>query len=107
MREGLELPARIKNAPSMPFGLQLYYTAFFELSSCRQASMGVGPISWLAVQDYGLALGLDEDQIEDLHFFVRKLDNEYIRVENTKMKTKIGGSSGGRGGVGRGVRAPN
>lgn len=91
MRDGLPLPQRIQNAPSLAFGMQLYYGAFFELSTCRQASMSLGPIPWTAIKDYAIAHELDEEQTEDLFHFVRVLDNEYLRRENAKARSKTGG----------------
>lgn len=84
MRDGQPLPQRIQNAPSMAFGMHLYFNAFLELSSCRQMGMALGPIPWTAVNDYALYMDLDEDQHEDLHFFVRELDNEYVKYQSKK-----------------------
>lgn len=88
MREGTPLPQRIQNAPQLAFGMQMYFSAFMDLTSCRQIGMSLGPIPWTAVNDYALYLGLDEEQSEDLHLFVRALDNEYMSHHNKKSAKK-------------------
>lgn len=89
MREDRPLPQRIQNAPQLAFGMQLYFDAFLELSSCRQIGQALGPIPWTAINDYAIYLGLDEDQQEDMHHFVRELDNEYVRHESKKASASI------------------
>lgn len=86
MREGSPLPQRIQNAPQLAFGMQMYFTAFLDLTSCRQLGMTLGPIPWTAVNDYAIDLGLDEESTEDLHHFVRAMDNVYVSHHSKKVK---------------------
>jgi len=78
MRERLPLPAKIREAPSLFQGLELYYDAFLELSSCRFTGFALGPIPWTAMRDYAEAFELDEEQKDDLFYFVRAMDVAYL-----------------------------
>jgi hypothetical protein len=72
------IPKKFAEAPDIPLGLDMYLEAFWDLSSCRSAGWGVGPIPWTAILDYAHAYGLDPEQTEDLVYYVRVLDKAYI-----------------------------
>lgn len=78
MRSGDPIPDRIQNAPTLAPGLYLYYLAFQELSTCRSAGFGVGPIPWMAIDRWAVAAELDMEQREDLFYFVHRMDQAYI-----------------------------
>ncbi len=40
--------------------------------------MGVGPVPWTAVQEYGTMQGLGQDQLEALHYHVARMDEAYL-----------------------------
>jgi len=88
MRERLPLPDRIANAPQMYLGLELYYDAFWELGSCRALGWSVGPIPWVAINDYAVAFDLDEEQRETLSYMVRVLDQAYLGYHAPKPAGK-------------------
>jgi hypothetical protein len=88
MRERLPFPERIANAPRLQIGLELYYEAFWELGSCRAFGMSLGPIPWTAIQDYARAFDLDEKQREDLVYYVRVMDLEYLKFHAPKKPAK-------------------
>lgn len=79
LREKVPLPERIQNAPSLAWGLELYYSAFMDLMSSRMFGMNVGPIWWQTVQDYCREHGLSEEQTEDMHFFIQQMDLVYLK----------------------------
>lgn len=85
-RDGTPLPDKIANAPTLLPGLDLYYTAFFDLSPSRSFGMAAGPIPWGAIAQYAAYYQFDLDQEEELFYFVRHLDNEYLRHEHSKIK---------------------
>ncbi len=60
-------------------GLELYYIAFQDLMSSREVGMGLGPITWKTVQDYCTIKGLDEDQTEQMHYHIKKMDLFYMQ----------------------------
>lgn len=68
------MPDFIANAPELQIGLQLYMQAFFDLDTERPHSPGVALIPWSAIRDYGLSIGLDEEQQADLMFLIRQMD---------------------------------
>lgn len=87
MRRGLPLPERIRDAPELAPGLGIYLRAFYELDSCRPIGMAEGPIPWVVVDQWCQSLGLDEEEREDVHYLVRRLDNSYLRhVESKRSK---------------------
>lgn len=88
----MPLPKKIQNAPELRFGLELYFGAFFDLNTCRQIGMGIAPIPWFSIRDYALVYEFDEEQTDDLFFFIRKMDHAYIAHHDRKTKVKHGKS---------------
>lgn len=86
MRENLPLPDKIQNAPDLLPGLELYYLAFMELSDSRSMGMSLGPISWKVIHDYCVAIGLDTDQTEEMHYHLKQLDMCYLEHHRSKSK---------------------
>tara|TARA_R110000772_G_scaffold75731_1_gene164121 strand:- start:73 stop:384 length:312 start_codon:yes stop_codon:yes gene_type:complete len=74
-----ELPEFIANSPELPAYLIMYYDAFHSLHSCRDMGMSVGMIPWDAVHKYAVAMELDEEQTDDLHYFLTQLDLAYVK----------------------------
>ena len=72
------VPERIKNAPTLHLGLELYFDAFAELNTCRSVSWSAGPIPWSVVQDYGTTFGFEAEELEDLHYHIRKMDQAFL-----------------------------
>jgi hypothetical protein len=98
-RDKTPLPARIANAPELLLGLDLYYLAFFDLTSCRSLGYGIeGPITWLTVDEYADRIGLEGDQREDLHFHISRMDKTYLdfRAKKHKSDTKSPAKGGKR-----------
>lgn len=75
----MPIPERIKNAPALLLGLELYLAAWLDLSSEREIGWGEGPIPWSEVENYADRLELDEDEREELHFHIRQLDATYFK----------------------------
>lgn len=107
-RRGMAPPEFIANAPVLLPGLELYYDAFQELSTCRPY-IGLeglpGPIPWTAIDRYGLAHGFEEEGLKYLVRMIRALDDEflvYMRKANSGGKPgtiqQEDGSAGGPGG---------
>jgi len=87
VRSGLPLPDKIQNAPSIWPGLELYYIGFLELTTSRQfGGFGIGPIPWLAIEQYCHVKELDEDQTEAMHHHVSEMDKAYIKHQQKKNK---------------------
>ncbi len=80
----MPLPKAIQNAPELELGLDFFYVAFLELSSCRQIGMEEGPIPWTAIDTYCFRFELESEMRDDMFHFVRSLDNEYLRFRKSK-----------------------
>jgi hypothetical protein len=80
----MPIPDRIREAPELMLGLQLYIGAWLDLSSCRQSGWTEGPIPWPEVEQYGRLLELDEETIADLHHHIRAMDNVYLKHQEAR-----------------------
>lgn len=88
MRSGQPIPDRIANAPELRIGLQLYLDAYFDLDSERSHSMAPTSIPWTSIATYAKAFEFDEEQTEDLFYFIRRMDKEHLKRLEKKMKAK-------------------
>lgn len=86
LRFGQPLPDKIREAPELLPGLELYYRAFFRLSTCRQIGMGLGPVPWTAVQEYARVLELEPDQAEALRYHIERMDNAFLDWQSKKTE---------------------
>lgn len=65
----------------------MWYVCFMDLTSCRgNGGYGEGPISWLTIDQYADAKGFEDEQREDLHFFMTRLDACYLEFKLKKIK---------------------
>jgi hypothetical protein len=84
----MPVPEKIRNAPQLRLGLELYLEAFYDLNSCRPAAWGIAPIPWTAMRDYADAYDFEDDQRERLMRHVPLLDQAFRRYhEDRKPKT--------------------
>lgn len=103
MLRRMPIPKKIANAPELRLGLELYLTAYFDLDSCRSLGMEAGQIPWTAVEDYSDRLELTDAQRDDLHFFVKRMDEAIAgqlkkkRASQEKMKPPNGNAPTVRG----------
>jgi len=85
VRNRVPLPSKIQNAPEILAGLDFYYTAFMDMTSCRELGYGqVGPVSWLTIQRYCEVYGIEGESREDMFYHVHKLDRTYLDWIETK-----------------------
>lgn len=87
---GEKLPDFIRDEPELMPGLEFYLKAFWDLSTCRQMGMGLGPIPWLSIHEYGKLTCNTEESYEDFQFHIRQLDSAYLNwaSEKNKVTTK-------------------
>lgn len=83
---GMPLPDFIANAPKLETGLQLFLQAFFDLDSERSHGMGVTSIPFSKIMDYAERFNLDEEDTEDMIFFVRQMDSDHTNRIAKKAK---------------------
>jgi hypothetical protein len=88
-RTNQPIPDKILNAPELTLGLELFYNAFLELTSCRSNGMGIGPISWLAMMEFCDRFEIYNDQREDFVYYVRQLDEVYLSWNNKELDKKV------------------
>lgn len=70
-----KLPEKVLGAPSLRPGLELYWLAYAELSTCRPPSFGdLLPIPWTAIDAYATRYDFDEDQFDWLVCASREMD---------------------------------
>lgn len=87
VRQGMPLPQRIQNAPELHLGLELYYLAFLDLTSCRTAGYGTeGPIPWTATRQWAEAHDLSGEQLEDLEYHIPRMDEVYLKFKAKKLE---------------------
>jgi len=85
-REGLPLPDKIRDAPSLWPGLAIFFTAFNDLTTSR--FMPMGPIPWLAIDAYCDAKHIEGDQRADMLYHVGSLDRTYLNYKIAEMEAK-------------------
>ncbi len=96
------VPAAIANAPTLLPGLQWYFKAFLDLSTCRP---GGGNIPWTAMHDWGRVHGLTVDATEFDRFvaLIRAMDVSYLEFHkaqhDAEAKRQASQSRRGRGNV--------
>lgn len=81
------MPQWYLDEPHLYPGDAFYLKAFFDLSTCRQMGMGLGPIPWDKILMYAKFNGLDEDVTEAFIVIIRELDIAFIEQVN-KEKSK-------------------
>lgn len=81
------LPSAIANKPSLMPGLELFYTAFVDLTTCR-GGMGDGPIPWTAIQEYCDHIEVYGGQRARLHACVRAMDITFLEHHRKKIDGK-------------------
>lgn len=69
-------------------GLELFWEAFWELTTCRSVGFSMGPIPWLAMREYAVTFEMGGDQQDDLFYLVREMDNAYINHHKPPEATK-------------------
>ncbi len=91
------LPKALADAPELLPGLDLYYYAFVDLSTCRSMGFGPGPIPWTAISEYARARGLEREQTDDLFYHIPLLDAAYLEHVHAKMKSEQNARVGSKG----------
>jgi hypothetical protein len=83
----MPLPDRIQNAPELFQGLELFYMAFMDLTSCRGQGYGTeGPIGWLQISEYCFIHAIIGEQRDDLIYHIQHMDESYLKFKANKLK---------------------
>ena len=84
-RMGSPVPERIRNAPDLFNGLELFYEAFGALTTSRMLGQAaVGPIPYAAISGYCRDEGIFGRQREDVLYFIPRMDAAYMRWQTDK-----------------------
>lgn len=87
----MPLPEKIKNAPVLLQGIELFYMGFMDLTTCRGQGYGSeGPIGWLPIYEYCIAHDIAGEQMEDFFYHVQQLDRAYLEFKAKKLKELTG-----------------
>jgi hypothetical protein len=93
IRFGQPIPERITQAPELRLGLRLYFNAFFDLDAERSHALALTPIPWRSIIAYAQAYEFDEEQTENLVFFIRSMDNANLERLQKKSPKPTKGKS--------------
>lgn len=78
LRKYGKLPQTMIDKPILKIGLQLFFTAFNQLSSCRSSGMSIGPIPWTAIAMWCNEYKLVDGQRRAVFLHVRVMDLAYM-----------------------------
>jgi len=81
-------PKFLRERPSLLPGLEFYYEAFMDLSTCRSFGMGIGPIPMVAIWTYCDMLDLDDVTRGLMVDHVRAMDSAFLRYHREKVKAE-------------------
>lgn len=85
LQAGRPIPPKIANAPELEPGLAFYMQAFHTLDSERSLGEVLEQIPWSKIQMYADRYHLDDEETEELEFFIRAIDLHHIdRIRNRR-----------------------
>jgi len=82
------LPQWFLDEPHLYPGDVFYLKAFFDLSTCRQSGMGLGPIPWHIIVQYAKFYQLEEDVTEAFIDVIREMDTAFLEKNQPQDKPK-------------------
>lgn len=84
----MPIPDKIANAPLLYLGLDLYYSAFMDLTTCRGHSYGTeGAISYLHISEYCMVHDIWGEQRDDMIYHMQHMDAAYLQYKGNKLKS--------------------
>ncbi len=103
---GQPIPAAIVNAPELLPGLSIFLDAFLTLKTERGHSGHFpGPIPWSKIDQYGRRqLRLQGEQLADLQYHVRTLDDWDLARLAKRLDSQNGNASKPRSGFRKGAK---
>lgn len=78
------IPDCVLNKPKLHIGLSIYLDAFFDLDSERSIGMVQGRIPWSKIVMYAQYNSFDEEQSDNLIYFIKKMDTAYLKRSEKK-----------------------
>ena len=84
---GFPLPPEIAEQPTLQPHLQVYWIAFWELTTCRQALyMTEGQIPWNVVDYWGKEAGMGKMERQELWLAISAMDNVYLNHKSKQLE---------------------
>lgn len=84
------VPKKIAESPELDPWLELFYTAFMCLTTCRGTGYSTeGAIGWLAINAYCHECEIFDEQREDLFYHVQHMDAAYLNYKAKKLKAEM------------------
>ena len=84
IEKGREPPKWYLDKPEMNLIHEIFIKSFNDLDTCRNYSMGVGPIPWKDIHNYANFLELDYDLINFFIQVIRAMDIAFIKWQSKK-----------------------
>jgi hypothetical protein len=81
---GMPLPQKFIDKPKLTPGLEFYWRAFWELSTCRAIGMSEGPVPWTAMDRYALRYELEEEDFDRFVLIMKGMDIVYIKIRDVQ-----------------------
>lgn len=72
------MPEWYLNEPILERSEDYYLSSFYDLDTCRNIGMDVGPISWIHIFQYSQYQGLEPDVAVAFIEIIRSMDKAYL-----------------------------
>lgn len=82
------LPEWAAEEPILSPGDEVFLRAFYNLTTCRQIGMSIGPIPWTDIYKYALFLELDKDLIDPFIQIIREMDSGWLNWQHDEQERK-------------------
>jgi len=83
---GRSVPAWFNEEPALLPGDEFYMDSFWELSTCREVGMGMGPIPWDKIIMYSSYFQLEPDIRNVFVLTIRAMDTVYLKWHDDKRE---------------------
>lgn len=77
-------PKWIEEKPELLPGLEFYWKAFWELSTCRQVTTAEGPIPWDAMYFWAEKHDINDEEFDRFVTVLKNVDNDYLKYRQKK-----------------------
>lgn len=84
--KGRPLPEWAHNVPDITEADVFYLKAFYDLTSCREVGMGLGPIPWRDIYTYAIYAGFENDLYDHFIQVIREMDAGYLEWQRKKQE---------------------
>ena len=79
----MEKGAKVVPEPNVGH-FSFYIDAFYELNSCRNYGMGLGPIPFTAIVEYARIFEVED--FDEFLYIIRVMDNQFIKSQNGRKQ---------------------